>query len=484
MATATARRTAGTATAAAAAGPDPAVLAAARSASALLSSTDAAAQRRWAALSNEALAREVETCRRDIRALAAALAALGGGDAGGGEEEEDSDRAAAAAAAGAAAARAATSEEEAAAVPHAAAAAAVAAATAGRNNDGDDDGDDGDDGDDDDDARRRASPDLPSDGRDHRRKPAAAASLPSNDPFRDEEWRVPPHCIPIHANVTTFDWARLASAAQFDVVMMDPPWQLATANPTRGVALGYSQLADADITALPVPDLQRRGGLLLVWVINAKYKFALDLFDAWGYSLVDEVVWVKSTVNRRLAKSHGYYLQHAKETCLVAFKGAAAAGATADAATATVTVADTAAAGTRSADWSSEDGRTTADPAAPPAPPPRPLPPSDPAPPMPWEIAAASRMQRGGGAFSVVGSDVIFSERRGQSQKPEEVYELVEALVPGGRYLELFARRNNLRDFWTSVGNEVTGTGLPPEDLAAMAAGQVPGGAVYGRAPG
>ncbi len=29
--------------------------------------------------------------------------------------------------------------------------------------------------------------------------------------------------------------------------------------------------------------------------------------------VVDEIVWVKMTVNRRLAKSHGYYLQHAKE---------------------------------------------------------------------------------------------------------------------------------------------------------------------------
>ena len=53
---------------------------------------------------------------------------------------------------------------------------------------------------------------------------------------------MPPHCIPIHANVTTFDWAQLSAVASFDVVMMDPPWQLATANPTRGVALGYSQL--------------------------------------------------------------------------------------------------------------------------------------------------------------------------------------------------------------------------------------------------
>ncbi len=73
-------------------------------------------------------------------------------------------------------------------------------------------------------------------------------------------------------------------------------------------------------------------------------------------------MWVKTTVNRRLAKSHGYYLQHAKETCLVGRKGAG--------------------------------------------------PPS--------------------GARACVGADVICAERRGQSQKPEEIYQLVEALVPNG----------------------------------------------------
>ena len=118
---------------------------------------------------------------------------------------------------------------------------------------------------------------------------------------------------------------------------------------------------------------------------------------------VDSIDWVKKTVNRRLAKGHGYYLQHAKETCLVGKKG--------------------------------ED------------------------PP---------------GCRRSVGSDVIFSERRGQSQKPEEIYELIEELVPNGnenifsstinyffflpvpgRYLEIFARRNNLRDYWVSIGNEL-----------------------------
>ena len=77
--------------------------------------------------------------------------------------------------------------------------------------------------------------------------------------------------------------------------------------------------------------------------------------------LVDEIVWVKMTVNRRMAKSHGYYLQHAKEVCLVGKKG------------------------------------------------------SDPP-----------------GIRRCVGSDVIYSERRGQSQKPEEIYQLIEELVPNG----------------------------------------------------
>lgn len=222
------------------------------------------------------------------------------------------------------------------------------------------------------------------------------------------EWQVPPQCIPIHTNVTTYDWTHLISATQFDVVMMDPPWQLATANPTRGVALGYSQLTDKDIHNLPIPKLQK-DGLLFIWVINAKYQFTLDLFERWGYDLVDEVVWVKMTVNRRMAKSHGFYLQHAKEVCLVARKGRGPPGL------------------------------------------------------------------KGG-----VGSDIIYSERRGQSQKPEEIYHLIEQLVPDGRYLEIFGRKNNLRNYWVTVGNEVTGQGLPIDDQARVEDGQRPAGAVYG----
>ena len=229
------------------------------------------------------------------------------------------------------------------------------------------------------------------------------------DDIDPKEWMVPPQCIPVHANVVTYDWSKMYEHTQFDVIMMDPPWQLATANPTRGVSLGYSQLTDNSIADLPLPKLQK-DGFLFVWVINAKYQWTLEQFKKWGYEFVDEIVWVKVTNSRRMAKSHGFYLQHAKEVCLVGRRGQNPPGL----------------------------------------------------------------------KNKAVGSDIIFAERRGQSQKPTEIYELIEELVPGGKYLEIFARKNNLRDYWVSVGNEVTGTGLPPEDVAAFEdQGAVPG-AKYG----
>lgn len=51
----------------------------------------------------------------------------------------------------------------------------------------------------------------------------------------------PPLSIPINADIRNFDWKGLGkrqfelAGRYYDVIMMDPPWQLATANPTRGV---------------------------------------------------------------------------------------------------------------------------------------------------------------------------------------------------------------------------------------------------------
>jgi mRNA (2'-O-methyladenosine-N6-)-methyltransferase len=101
--------------------------------------------------------------------------------------------------------------------------------------------------------------------------------------------------------------------------LADPPWQLATHAPTRGVAIAYQQLPDVCIEEIPIPKLSKNG-FIFIWVINNKYAKAFELMEKWGYKYVDDITWVKQTVNRRMAKGHGYYLQHAKETCLVGKK--------------------------------------------------------------------------------------------------------------------------------------------------------------------
>ena len=61
--------------------------------------------------------------------------------------------------------------------------------------------------------------------------------------------------------------------------------------------------------------------MLFIWAINAKYAFSIRLMNLWGYRLVDSITWVKKTIKGKIAKGHGFYLQHAKETCLIGVKG-------------------------------------------------------------------------------------------------------------------------------------------------------------------
>uniref|UniRef100_A0A7S3GB50 mRNA m(6)A methyltransferase n=1 Tax=Palpitomonas bilix TaxID=652834 RepID=A0A7S3GB50_9EUKA len=183
-----------------------------------------------------------------------------------------------------------------------------------------------------------------------------------------EDWKCPEHSVPIRTDVRTFDFKALGRCMKFDVIMMDPPWQLASSQPTRGVAIGYHQLANQHIANIPVHEVQDEG-FIFIWVINARYDWTIEQMKKWGYTFVDEIAWVKMTVNRRLAKNHGYYLQHGKEICVVGYKAKG-----------------------------QEPGAI-------------------PPPPEVWKKR---------------GIDVIYGERRGQSQKPEEIYKLIESVLPNG----------------------------------------------------
>lgn len=422
---------------------------------------------------------------------------------------------------------------------------------------------------------------------------------------------MPPRCIPIHANVTTYDWEPLIAASRFDVVMMDPPWQLATANPTRGVALGYSQLTDADIARVPVPRLQD-AGFLFLWVINAKFQFCLDLLDQWGYTCA--VAGAPLFLFCCPSLFFFYFMEKGLPPLLPPAPQSRSCSCVP--LLSRHPSVPPQARGRDSVGENDGESSTGKEPRILPAARQGGVPGSPQGPRSAPGHAERARMARrhpqvwgrlgrgGHGRHACRGSgngwrwsvgwavdtsgqvlpglgDLVrcgdlpgtgwsrcpppghgplptpktCSERRGQSQKPEEMYQLIERLVPNGtfhrergrcccargacgardlrssrstaplsarrrpcpactqctasqprpparshrchgpclppppplanaaagRYLEIFGRKNNLRDYWVTIGNEITGKGLPASDASALRHGVMVPGAVYGR---
>jgi mRNA (2'-O-methyladenosine-N6-)-methyltransferase len=80
-------------------------------------------------------------------------------------------------------------------------------------------------------------------------------------------------------------------------------------------------------------------------------------------------------------------------------------------------------------------------------------------------------------------TDVVVSEVRETSRKPDEVYGLIERMCPGGRKIEIFGRRHNTRpgyargcleetwcadawDRWLTLGNQLGQDQIHEPDLA------------------
>ena len=66
-----------------------------------------------------------------------------------------------------------------------------------------------------------------------------------------------------------------------------------------------------------------------------------------------------------------------------------------------------------------------------------------------------------------VTNDLLFARVRGPSQKPVEMYQIMEAMMPGARKIELFARNNNLRRGWFALGNHLGPNFDNPKDPIA-----------------
>jgi mRNA (2'-O-methyladenosine-N6-)-methyltransferase len=94
--------------------------------------------------------------------------------------------------------------------------------------------------------------------------------------------------IATKCDVRSFDWDDLGQVAQFDVILMDPPWKIQSPNGCRRLELRYELLPFEAIAAMNIPALQR-DGFLLLWVVVSMFDRAMTMLADGGYRIVTDI---------------------------------------------------------------------------------------------------------------------------------------------------------------------------------------------------
>lgn len=197
----------------------------------------------------------------------------------------------------------------------------------------------------------------------------------------------------------------------YKVIIADPCWEfsdrLTMSATKRGAAANYTTMSTAEICRLPVPLVTASSAVLALWVPSAILGDGIRVMEAWGFTLKQTFVWVKTTKKgwgpaparfKRLSRKPGLkrytgsktglsfglgrYFRQCHEIALIGTRGS---------------------------------------------------------------IAVSSKSER----------SVSLDYNEGHSRKPDTLHQQLERLVPGGPYLELFARRKY--GTWTCLGNEIDG---------------------------
>lgn len=204
----------------------------------------------------------------------------------------------------------------------------------------------------------------------------------------------------IRCNILKFDLRSLGN--DYAALVIDPPWDIHTSGQPSGQIAGGQTAApgivrDRDILELHVETLQK-AGVCFLWVTGRAVDIGRQCLNRWGYSQIEELIWVKTNqLGRTICTGRtGHWLNHTKEHVLVGVKGN-----------------------------------------------------------PPW-------LQHG------LDTDVLVSTALGRSQKPAELYKIIDRMVGvSAKKLELFGRQSNMRPGWLTLGDEVDRTRIVDPELKA-----------------
>ncbi|MCP3674021.1 MAG: adenine methylase [Gammaproteobacteria bacterium] len=114
---------------------------------------------------------------------------------------------------------------------------------------------------------------------------------------------------------------------KYNVIYADPPWSFNNKNTGGSMKSGsesqYPVMSIEDIKSLPVESIAADDCVLLMWWVGSQPQEALDVVEAWGFTLktMTALVWVKLTKREKMFFGMGFWTRAGSESCLIATKG-------------------------------------------------------------------------------------------------------------------------------------------------------------------
>ncbi|KAL8273535.1 hypothetical protein Esti_002601 [Eimeria stiedai] len=216
----------------------------------------------------------------------------------------------------------------------------------------------------------------------------------------------PAQCI--RADLRTFDWGSLPCL--FDVILVDPPWaeyaerSVGAQRPTEDLR----PWTVADIMALPVERIAETPSFCFLWCGVRHLEEARDVLSKWGFRRCEDICWAKT--NKAVGLRRQAQRAVSADTPLM--------------------------------DESSFLHRTTE------------------------HCLVGIKGLDGHLIHANLDADVIISEEprdRFSTEKPAEIYDIIERFCLGRRRLELFGLQRNVRDGWLTIGKAVKETNFNPQ---------------------
>ncbi|XP_015941460.1 N6-adenosine-methyltransferase non-catalytic subunit MTB [Arachis duranensis] len=189
---------------------------------------------------------------------------------------------------------------------------------------------------------------------------------------------------------------------KFDVILVDPPWE-EYVHRAPGVADHTEYWTFEEIMNLKIEAIADTPSFIFLWVGDGVgLEQGRQCLKKWGFRRCEDICWVKTNKNNAtpgLRHDSHTLFQHSKEHCLMGIKG------------------------------------------------------------------TVRRSTDGHIIHANIDTDVIIAEEPpyGSTQKPEDMYRIIEHFALGRRRLELFGEDHNIRSGWLTVGKELSSSNFNKE---------------------